>query len=91
MHRLAENPRQIQILVSGYPDYLQYTDTCQLVVGRVILPVPYRIQPWLKQYTWPKDIQNKLVFYTNPKSRLTINNLELAGLVLGWLVLEYVA
>ena len=48
------------------------------------------IQPWIWQYAWPHDIQNELVSYTNSKGRLTINDLELAGLVLGWLVMEYV-
>ena len=37
-----------------------------------------------------KYIQNELVSYTNPKGRLTIKILELAVLVMQWLVMEYV-
>ena len=38
----------------------------------------------------PQEIQNEIVSHRNPKVRLTINDLELAVLVLGWLVLDYV-
>ena len=90
MSHIVENPTPVQIIVSEYPYYLKYTDTYLLVAGGVIAPGLQSIQPWVWQYAWPQDIQNKLVSHTNPKGRFTINNLELAGLVLGWLVLEYV-
>ena len=37
-HHLAENPTPLQILVSEYHNYLQYTDTCLLGSGGVITP-----------------------------------------------------
>ena len=58
--------------------------------GGVITPGIQSIQPWVWKYAWPQNIQNELFSHTNTKGRLTINDLELAGLVLGWLVLEYV-
>jgi hypothetical protein len=61
-----------------------------LGAGGVITPGLEAIQYWVWQYEWPLDIQRELVSATNRKGRLTINDLELAGLVLGWLVLEYV-
>ena len=48
--------------------------------------IPYTV--W--QIEWRDDIQQRLVTKENPNSDLTINNLELAGMVLGWLVLEYI-
>ena len=90
VHHLPENPKPVQLLFSEYPSYLHYTDTWQLGVGGVIVLVLHIIQPWVWKYVWPQYIINNPVTYTNPKGRLTINNIELAGLVLGWLVLEYV-
>ena len=91
MHHLTENPTPVQILVSEYPNYLQYTDAFLLGEGvGVITPVIQSIQPWVCQYAWPQEIQNELLSHTNPKGRLMINDLELVVLVLGWMVLEYV-
>ena len=57
----------------------------------MIKPVIQSIKPWVWTYAWPQDIKNELVSYTNPKGRLTINNIKLGGSVLLWMVLEYVA
>jgi hypothetical protein len=46
------------------------------------------MQHWVWQFKWPPDIQKELVTGTNKTGKLTIKDLELAGLVLGWLVLE---
>ena len=59
--------------------------------GGVITPILQIIQPWVWQYAQQKDIQNELVSYTNPKVTLMEKYIELEGLGLGWLVLEYVA
>ena len=55
--------------------------------GGVITPGLKSSPPWVWKHAWPQDIQNELVSYTNPKDRLMINDIELAGLVLGWMVL----
>ena len=91
MHHLAENQKLVKILVSKYPNYLQYTDACKLVAGGLIETVIQSIQPWVWKYAWTQEVQNKLVSHINPRGRLTINDIELAGIFLGWLVLEYVA
>ena len=90
LQNLAENPTPVQTLVSKYPDYLQYTDACRLVSGGVTTPRLYIIQPWVWHFSWPIYIQKDLVLDKNTKVKLTINNLELARLVLEWLVLEYI-
>ena len=47
-----------------------------------------RLKPFLWQVKWPKDIQDSLVTVENPHGSVTINDLELAGALLGFLVLE---
>ena len=37
---------------------------------------------------FPQDVQDDLCTNENPKGKITMNDLELAGVVLGWLVLE---
>ena len=90
VQHLATNPTPVQLLVSEYPNYIQYTDACKLGAGGVITPGLDAIQYWVWQFEWPLDIQKELVSATNRNGRITINDLELGGLVLGWLVLEHV-
>ena len=90
VQHLATNPTPVQLLVSEYPNYIQYTDACKLGAGGVITPGLDAIQYWVWQLEWPLDIQKELVSATNRNGRITINDLELGGLVLGWLVLEHV-
>ena len=87
---LARTPTPVQLLVSDFPNYILYTDSCKIGAGGVVTPgldsIPYVV--W--QFEWPDDIQNRLVTTDNPTGDLTINDFELAGMVLGWLVLEYI-
>ena len=87
---MGTHPTPVQVLVSNYPNYIQYTDACALGAGGVITPGLDPMQYWVWQYAWPEDIQNELVTSTNRNGTITINDLELAGIVIGWLVLEYV-
>ena len=83
LQHLAQHPTPVQLLVPQLPNYIQYTDACHLGCGGVIgpgtLPLPHLV--W--QYKWPNDIRQRL-----HHKKLSINDLELAGLVLGWLILE---
>ena len=90
VRHLASCPTPVRLLVSDFPNYIQYTDACKLGAGGVVVPGmdPFYYYVW--QFEWPKDIRDELVSWTNPKGSLTINDLELAGLLLGWLVIEYI-
>ena len=86
---LAKNPTPVKLLVSDLPNFILYTDSCKIGAGGVVTPgidgIPYVV--W--QFEWPQDLQDRLVTQENPTGDLTINDFELAGMVLGWLVLEY--
>lgn len=90
VQHMGTNPTPVQVLVSNYPNYIQYTDACALGAGGVITPGLDPMQYWVWQYEWPDDIKKELVTSTNRTGKITINDLELAGIVIGWLVLEYV-
>ena len=82
------HPTHVLQLADGFPDYLGYTDACKKGAGGVWMGitddigyVTWRVEFW-------KDIQDELCTSDNPDGKITINDLELAGVVLGWLVLE---
>lgn len=86
VQHLSKYPTPVQLLVPKYPNFIQYTDACVLGAGGIICPGLDNINYTCWQFEWPTHIQS--LFH---KGKLSINNLELAGMVLGWLVLEYVA
>ena len=47
--------------------------------------------PAVFRYKWPKDIQDMVCTQDNPKGPATNLDLELAGLLICWLVMEEVA
>jgi hypothetical protein len=85
---MKAHPMSVLQLVHNIPNYLNHTDACGLGAGGICTSGLKFIKPIVWQVQWPPDIQQALVSDTNPKGSVTINDLELAGLVLGWLVLE---
>ena len=85
IQQMAHSPSSIRLLVPNTPHLIQYTDACLLGCGGVLSPgadfIPYTA--W--QFQWPSTV-TKLV----KAKKLSINDLELAGMVMGWLVLEAV-
>ena len=85
---IKNNPTHVLQLVDGYPDYLGYTDACKKGAGGVWMGVTEDIGFVTWRVEFPEDIQNELCTSENPKGSITMNDLELAGVILGWLVLE---
>ena len=82
------HPTHVLQLVDGFPDYLGYTDACKKGAGGVWMGVTDDIGYVTWRVKFPKDIQDDLCTSDNPEGKITMNDLELAGVVLGWLVLE---
>ena len=85
---MKKDPTAIQQLTSGFPDYVGYSDSCGLGTGGVWTPGLSTIDFIVWQYEWPQDIKNRLITDQNPSGDITINDLELAGVVMNFLVLE---
>ena len=85
----ASIPTHVLQLVDGLPDFLAYCDACRRGVGGVIMGITKNIGYIVWRFEWPQDIRDALVTFSNPKGTITMNDLELAGIVLTWLVLEY--
>ena len=85
---MIKNPTSVLQLINEYPHYLGYSDSCGIGTGGVWTSGLLSLSPLLWQLEWPEDIKKQLVSPTNKNGNLTINDLELAGAVLNWLVLE---
>ena len=85
---MSKNPTSVRLLISGYPAYLGYSDSCGLGAGGVWSSGLARLAPFIWRVEWPRDIREMLLTEANPQGELTINDLELAGAVLNWLALE---
>ena len=75
-------------LMQNYPDYLGHSNSCGIGTSGTWNSGLKHLLPFLWQLEWPDDIKKRLVTSDNPTGDLTINDLELAGLVLNWLALE---
>ena len=86
IHELESVPTSVRLLVDDFPDYIAYTDACGLGAGGVVTSGLSAISNVVWNYEWPLAIQD--LFHSGI---LTINDLELAALILGWLALECIA
>ena len=84
---LSNKPTHLRQLVTKPPHFISYTDACKLGAGGVWCSGTHDIQPFLWQIEWPTEVQERLVTPNNPGGSITINDLELAGALLGLLAL----
>ena len=85
---LKNNPTSVRQLVADFPHIIGYSDACKLGAGGVLTPGLEKFPYMVWQVEWPDDIKNRLVTDKNPKGDISMNDLELAGVVLTFLALE---
>ncbi len=83
-------PVHCRELVTGWPDKIGVKDASGHGVGGVILGEREACTPTVFRYQWPEDIKADLVSEGNPTGRITNSDLEMAGLLMLWLVMEAV-
>jgi hypothetical protein len=88
MKLVANHPTKCIRLIPGWPDYMGFCDACKYGTGGIWLSGKLGIDPTIWRIEWPPEITQRLVSRSNPKGDLTINDLEMAGLLLHYLVLE---
>ena len=77
-------------LVSGTPAFVGIKDASRHGVGGVIVGHTGACVPTVFRVEWPADISNNVRSKSNPNGKLTNSDLEMAGLLLLWLVMEEV-
>ncbi len=84
----TNEPTRCRELVAGWPDYIGIVDASGHGVGGVIFGELSACTPVVFRWEWPDDIKQDIISLTNPTGRLTNSDLEMAGLVILWLVIE---
>ena len=81
-------PTKCYELVSDWPDFVGVKDASKQGVGGFIVGEALACTPTIFRMEWPPDIKADIVSTDNPAGRLTNSDLEMAGLLLLWLVME---
>ena len=79
----GREPTRAKELTPGEPNYVGLMDASRGGTGGVWLSGTTKISALVWRHEWPPEIQEAL-----DQGRITINDLEMAGKLLGWLVLE---
>jgi hypothetical protein len=88
LREMTSRPTHVRELVPDLPAYIGFCDACKRGAGGVWLSGSKNFHPVVWHLAWPTDISARLVSSSNPNGDLTINDLEMAGLLLQYLVLE---
>ena len=91
VQRLSTRPTMILELIPGIPWYVCYVDASGSGVGGVWLSGSKQLKPYVWRMQWPEDISKRLVSFKNPNGDINNSELEMAGVLLAWLVLEQIA
>jgi hypothetical protein len=83
-------PMRCSELVAGWPDFVWGVDASRHGVGGVIVGELAACPPSVFRLQWPPDISENVVLEKNRREKITNLDLELAGLVLLWLMMEHI-
>ena len=86
---LASRPTHVKELIQQkMASYEGWVDASYWGVGGVWFPADKDLEPFVWFVQWPKEIQQRLISKDNPNGSCSISDLELAGILLEFLVLE---
>ena len=83
-------PTRCKELVSEWPDFVGIVDASGQGVGGIIVSERAECVPTVFRMEWPDDVKKDIKSESNPEGRITNSDLEMAGLLLLWLVMEEV-
>ena len=86
---LGTRPTHCSELVVHDPGYIGYCDASKLGAGGVWLAGIRALSPVVWRVEWPPDIQQNVVSFDNPNGTITNSDLEMAGMLIHYLVLEH--
>jgi hypothetical protein len=84
------HPTRCRELVSGHPHLIGYCDASKYGFGGIVIGESTASPPTVFRGQWTPDIKQDLVSNDNPQGRISISDLEMAGLLLMWFVVEAV-
>ena len=91
LQRISSRPTSVLELTGGEPWFVAYVDASKYGVGGVWINGNKYIKPTVWRLEWPQDVRDQLVTSNNRKGKINISNLEMAGVLLAWIVLENIS
>ena len=85
---LTTEPTRCKELVAGWPDYIGIVDASGHGAGGVEFGENLACTPVVFHWEWPEDIKQDIKTLANPSGRISNLDLEMAALVILWLVME---
>jgi hypothetical protein len=84
----TQEPTQCRELTCGWPDYIGIVDASSHGIGGVVVGELSGCVPTVFRLQWPEDIHTQVVSFNNPAGNITNLDLEMAGLLILWLVIK---
>jgi hypothetical protein len=88
---MCKRPTFCRELIPDTPDYVGYCDASKLGAGGVWMSGKKFLPPTVWRLEFPPDIQSRVVSFSNPTGDITNSDLEMAGLLAEFIVLEHIA
>ena len=85
----GNDPTFCRELVPGIPGYEGFVDASKLGAGGVWLSGTEKLQPTVWRLEFPEEIRRRVISFDNPTGDITNSDLEMAGLLVEFIVLEY--
>jgi len=91
LNQVKSRPTLCRDLVPAAPDYIGYCDASHHGAGGVWFGGQRTLPPVVWRVAFPTDIGQSIISSSNPTGHLTNSDLEMAGMLCQWLVLESIA
>jgi hypothetical protein len=86
-----KEPTKCKQLVAAHPDIIGIMDAAKEGTGGVVFGERDECVPTVFRLEWPKEVQQLVCTHDNPNGPITNSDLEMAGFLICWLVVEAVA
>ncbi len=84
----TQEPTKCRELTCGWPDFVGIVDASGQDIGEVIFGELTACTPTVFQWQWSENLTAKIKTFCNPGGTISNSDLEMAGLLLLWLVME---
>jgi hypothetical protein len=91
LQRISSRPTSVLELTAADPWFIGYVDASKQGVGGVWVSGTKTIKETVWKQEWPQAIQDTFVSSHNTTGTISISDLEMAGVLLAWLVLENIS
>ena len=88
LQELFKEPTRCRELASRWPDFVGIVDALSHGVGGVVFGEKSKCPPTVFRWKWPTEITRDVKSVDNPEGRITNSDLEMAGIVMAWLVVK---